>query len=147
MKTKILMLGATCFMTLRSFTVQAQHTNKNTVPEKKEIAGGQNKPTAEKRDSLAEYENFKTEQQINILKNEQNLGELKTKKINGNKDAQAEYDKIVLTLEQKNNALIDKLNNYTVTDKNGWEFFKTSFKNDMYEVTKLISKMIENKRG
>ena len=136
MKAKISILLAG-FMTITSFTLHSQQANKNIVSEKKVVAGRENKPVEEKKDSLSEYENFKTEEQINILKNEASIGELKTKNLNGNKVAQANYDKIVSTLEQKNNALIDKLNNYNATDKNNWELFKANFIRDMEELNKL----------
>jgi hypothetical protein len=141
MKTKTLTLVIASLMLTSSLTLSAQQADKKASSARKDITKGQHKLAEAKKDSAANYQNFKIAEELKIIKNEKSFVELKSKKANDNKDLQAEYDKNVSALEQKNNNLRDKLNEYNASDKSVWLSFKNDFNASMEELEKSISKM------
>ncbi|MEO8761452.1 MAG: hypothetical protein ABI448_11205 [Bacteroidia bacterium] len=141
MKTKTLTLAIASLLLASSLTLSAQQADKKASSARKDITKGEHKLDKAKRDSAANYQNFKIAGELKIIKNEKSIVKLKSKKANDNKDVQAEYDKNVLALEQKNNNLRDKLNEYNTSDKSVWLSFKKDFNTSMDELEKSISNL------
>ena len=141
MKTKTVKLAATGLFLITTLIGSAQTADKKASSARKDVAKSEHKLTEAKKDSAANYQNFKMEAELKIIKNEKSIAELKGKKPNDNKDIQAEYDKNVLALEQRNNTLRDKLNEYNASDKSVWLSFKNDFNTNIEELIKVLSKM------
>ena len=141
MKIKTVKLSATGLFLITALIGSAQKADKKANSARKDVAKSEHKLIEAKKDSAANYQNFKMEAELKIIKNEKSIAELKGKKTNDNKDIQAAYDKNVLALEQRNNTLRDKLNEYNTSDKSVWLSFKDDFNTNMEELTKAISKM------
>lgn len=80
-----------------------------------------------------EWQAFKTESKMKIDENDKSIAELKLKIRKPGDSYDALYEKKIGELEQKNNNLKIKMDNYE-KNKTNWQVFKTEFKNDMYNL-------------
>lgn len=84
-----------------------------------------------KEEYLVEIENYRKETALRIKANNQSIVDFNKKIENEKNDAKAEYEKQIAALEQKNNNLEKRLDNYKVDGEDNWIVFKTEFNNDM----------------
>jgi septal ring factor EnvC (AmiA/AmiB activator) len=102
-------------------------------------AFGQNKKAMDaKEDSIEDIQKFKKRANEEIAENKTKIAKLKTEKKTRTAEDKAKYDKKVAELEEKNNALERKINNYNEPDKSKWASFKREFKHDMDELGHAI---------
>ena len=99
--------------------------------EQENIDAAQKDLEAAKEEYKKKYDAFKMEAESKIAENEKILTELEARPKNKNKTVQAEIDKTLAELEEKNKALKDEINNYQEMDDNKWEDFKIEFNRDM----------------
>ncbi len=133
MKKSIVSLGVLAFIT------GAILTSCNTAAEKVEKAQ-ENVMDANKdlADANKEYqediENYRKETADKITVNSQIIADLKAKIEHEKKEAKTDYKKIIAELEQKNNEMKKKMDDYKAEGKEKWEKFKAEFNHDMDEL-------------
>jgi len=71
--------------------------------------------------------------------NNRNLAEFKEKMAKENKTTQEKYNKRIAELEQKNQEIKKKLDDYQAVGKNEWQIFKTEFNRDLDELGKALN--------
>jgi predicted RNase H-like nuclease (RuvC/YqgF family) len=86
------------------------------------------------KDSISEYQQFKKESEEKIDDFEKSIAEFKTKIANAKAETKAEYEKKLTSLEQKDNALKKKLEEYKEDGQDNWSKFKSEFSHDMDEL-------------
>lgn len=84
-----------------------------------------------KEEYLVEIENYRKEAAIKIKANKQTIADL-------NEKNKAEYQKQTAELEQKNNNLEMRMDNYKEDGEGNWKVFKTEFNNDMDKLGKAF---------
>jgi hypothetical protein len=130
MKNKILTIATMTAFTAVCFTTSAQ-VNTETENARKKEAKAQNNLRLAKIDSAADFEKFKKESELKIAENTKQIRELKSKKIIGTAKENEKYDKDVLVLEKRNNALRTKIDNCDDTKTSAWTSFKMGFSQDL----------------
>src|SRR4030042_3477760 len=82
-------------------------------------------------DSIQKFKRASVER---ISNNEKIIAEFKARLAKGEKVTKAKYEKTVAELEQKNNDLKKKLENYMDEGQDKWTSFKNEFNHDMDEL-------------
>jgi chromosome segregation ATPase len=85
----------------------------------------------EKMDSIAEYEQFKIENEKKLAANEKSIKEFKLRIAKEKAENRASYEKKINELEQKNSDLKKNLEDYKEDSKEKWAAFKFKFSQDM----------------
>jgi hypothetical protein len=88
--------------------------------------------------------NYRAETDNKILANNKSIAEFNARIELEKKEAQADYRKKIVELEQKNSDMKKKLDDYKMTGKENWETFKTEFSRDMDELGKALSGFTKN---
>lgn len=92
-----------------------------------------------------EWDDFKSNVETAINKNEQRIEELKEEMKNSSNDFKDKYENKILTLEQKNIELRKKLNEYKYEGKDSWEEFKQGFSDEMDSLENSINDIFDGK--
>jgi hypothetical protein len=92
---------------------------------------------------LAEWQTFKRESEQAIEGNEKKIDAFKAKMEKGGSKVKAKYSKDVAVLEQKNQDLKKKLEEYKDDGQGKWEEFKTNFKHDMDSIGKTMKDLFK----
>ena len=87
---------------------------------------------------LKDVEAYKKETADKVMSNDQIIAELKAKLKHEKKAAKAEYNRKVDELEQKNNEMKKKMDDYKTDGKEKWELFKADFNKGMDEIGKSL---------
>jgi len=94
-----------------------------------------------------EWLNFKSAAEAKIEANNKIIAEYKAKMTTANGKLQAQYDKKIDALEEKNKELKAKLDAYQDSGKDAWEQFKSEFSHDMDALgTALKDFTVDNKK-
>ena len=127
-----------------AFIAGAVLTSCNTPAEKVEDA--HNKVMEAKEDLneaneeyLIEVENYKKETAKKITANDQTIIELKARMEFVKKGLKESYRKQIAALEQRNNDMKKKIDEYKVEGKEKWETFKAEFSHDLIELGKAFN--------
>ena len=146
MKKTILTFTITGVIAFTSLTTFGQE-DKKSKEAKKDVAESVEDLIEAKKDSAADYRKFKMEAEMKIIENHKKIAELKAKKTNESKDVKEKYDKKVLALEQKNDALKKKIDGSNKTKTSMWPSFKREFNHDMAELGQAIKDIgVDNKK-
>jgi hypothetical protein len=97
------------------------------------------------QDSLTDYQLFKMKINEKIAANELKIAELKVTVNEGNKKAKKQYDEKIILIEEKNKGLKVKVNNYTQSNAETWEAFKTGLQDNAEELEKDLEEFNDNK--
>jgi len=143
MRKSILTFGLTVVLASVSLAGFAQE-NKKAKSARKEMKCAKKNLSEAKKDSVAEFAEFRKEAEIKIADNQAKIAELKTKKREDNKDTQEAYDKKVLALEQKNNDLRIKMAGASDAKPSAWASYKREFSHDMEEFGKAFKSIGQN---
>ncbi len=81
---------------------------------------------------------FKKESEEKITANIKSIDEYKAIVANENMETKASFEKILIDLEQKNNDLRKKLDEFKEVSQVKWQIFKTEFNHDMDELEKAF---------
>ncbi|RPI72643.1 MAG: peptidase M23 [Ignavibacteriales bacterium] len=101
---------------------------------------------AQKIATAEEWQLFKSESEEKISDNEKRIAELKVKMKKPGKVLDAQYEKRIDALEQKNRELRTKLENYEKSQSD-WETFKREFNHDMDEIGQAFKDLtVDNKQ-
>lgn len=109
-----------------------------------DVVEAENALQQSKIDSVSDYNTYKESIELKLDENQRLISEMKIT-INASNDSnKAKYEKQLAKLEEKNEELKDKLQNY---DQQGtsekWELFKVEVNKDMDELGKSISNMAD----
>jgi hypothetical protein len=96
------------------------------------------------REYLVDLENYRKEITTQIAANENRIAELKIKAAHEKKTYQAGYKKKIGELEQKNNDMKIRINDYKEEGKENWEKFKQEFSHDMDELGRALNDITVN---
>jgi predicted RNase H-like nuclease (RuvC/YqgF family) len=113
-------------------------TGCETTPKQKVEGAKQNLKNAQAA-YLTEWQAFKKEAVKKIEANQKRIEAFKEKMTKAGSKVKANYNKEVAVLEQKNQDLKKKLDEYKDDGQNNWEEFKTNFNNDMDAIGKTIT--------
>lgn len=91
-----------------------------------------------KGDSAEDLEKFKAESYAQIAENKTQIEKLRTDKSDDTSESRLKYDEKILALEEKNNSLKKRLDDYNETDKTKWASFIREFRKDMEELRRAI---------
>ncbi len=137
-------------MAMCTFITSAIITSCNNSSEK--VENSQNKVQDAKKDLdnanqeyLKDVENFRKETGEKIVANDKSIAELKSKVEHVKKEAKADYNKKIAALEQKNNDMKKKLDEYKVEGKEKWEIFKIEFNSGMDELSSAFEDLTVKK--
>lgn len=120
------------------------HTINKKSDQTKEVDSKQDLKVTQK-DSVADYQNFKKESEVRILKNEKRLADLKVKVSKADVKVKANSEKNLVALNQKNVDLKKSLVDYDPKGVTKFSSFKTEFNNEMDELEKELENFtVEN---
>jgi predicted small secreted protein len=138
MKKSILALVALAFLTstfLSSCNTSAEKVE-NAQQDLKEANKDLDKANQE---YLAEVAAYKKEAADKIATNEKSIAEFKARKASEKQEAQADYEKKIDALEQKNSDMKKQMDDYQIEGREKWETFKTNFSHGMDELGKSFT--------
>lgn len=92
-----------------------------------------------------EWEQFKSNVEAAITKNEERIEVLKKEMKSTSNEFKAKYENKILTLEQKNIELKKKLNEYKYDGEKDWQEFKQEFSNDIDTLENALNEIFEKK--
>ena len=119
-----LMCGFVLFVNAQQYKSQLKKSRQDIKEAKGDLAQAKN-------DSIAEYQQFKTESMNQIQKNNTLIQDFKREKADKIKEANSAYNKKIADLENRNNSLNDRIINYKADGNTNWVVFKRDFKNEM----------------
>lgn len=128
MKKLIFIITAIVF---GSAIVKAQQQEGELKSARKNIASAQADLKQAKKDSIAEYNQFKTESLAQIEENNKTIDDLKIEKLAREKAATELYLQKVKTLEDQNKELRESVINYRADGNTNWVSFKREFNRKM----------------
>jgi hypothetical protein len=133
MKNKILKTAALTFI------VGAILTGCETSAEKVEKAqinlSQANKDLDEAQEEyVTDIESYRKETDEKIAANEKSMAEFEVRVANEKKEAKADYNKKIIVLQQKNNDMKKRMDDYKADGKEKWELFKADFTKGMDEM-------------
>lgn len=121
----------TIVLTTFAQEVKAVKTRKDLIDTKPNFAEA-------KVDSAADFKKFREEADLQIADNQRKIDVLKSKKTGEDRSNKEKYDKSVLALQQKNNALKMKIKEADNTKTDMWPSFKHEFRNDVDELKRAL---------
>ena len=112
-------------------SVQAQQVKGKLKTARQDIATAKADLKQAKQDSIAEYNQFKTESFLKIEENNQTIETLKAEKMAKEKAATEAYIKKVEILKNQNAELKESVENYRADGNTNWVAFKREFNRKM----------------
>lgn len=153
MKKSIFTLASTVFMSViiltgcNSSSQKIENAEDNLQNAKEAVIDARTDLNVAVRDSITEFQQFKTESQNEIIANEKSIAGLKLSYADASQENRILYEKKVAELEEKNSALKVKLAEYKEGNTDQWQIFKSEFKRDMDELRKAFADFtINNKK-
>ncbi len=101
---------------------------------------------ARKEANQEEWQSFKDEMNVVIVKNEARIDELKQDVKKSGESANHEYDKKIDALKAKNAELKTKMNLYKNDANSDWKSFKSEFNHDMDELGESLKNFTVNNK-
>ncbi len=86
----------------------------------------------------ADIDKYRKETAEQITANEENIKELKADRAQVENDKKDDYDKQIAELEQKDNNMKKKMDDYKPEGKEKWKLFKSDFNKGMNDLGKSI---------
>jgi len=138
---------ATLFVGCRPSTKEEQAARENVQEAKQEVQDAKEDLAEAKRQANAEeWQSFKNDMQVIIDKNDAKIAALKQEIKSKGKQADAEYDKKVDALREKNEKLKLKIETYQNDANSDWESFKREFSHDTEEIGDAFENLtVDNK--
>lgn len=101
---------------------------------------------ARKAATQEEWEAFKASTNATINENEMKIADMKARMKKTGSSIDAQYDKKIEALEQKNDDIKIKLENYKNDSKSDWESFKEEYNRDMNELGQAFKNLTVNNK-
>lgn len=111
---------------------------KNAEDSKKAVLKAADDLNKAKQAYLIDVENYRKEIATKIEENKVIINNFKIRMKGEKADVKAVYEKQIDLLEQRNDAMNQKLATYQVNEKEDWEAFKIEFNHDMDELGKAF---------
>lgn len=99
-----------------------------------------------KKEYMEDVNNYRREMSDKFVANERSIAEFNAKIANEKKSAKIEYQKRIAELEQKNNNMKRKMDDYKVDTRENWESFKREFNSDMDNLGKSFKDFTVNNK-
>ncbi len=145
MKKTLFTLSATVLITgilltsCDSTSKKIENAEGNVLDAKEAVLDAESDLNQARQDSITEFQQFKIKHQNQILANEKSIADLRLSIAGASQENKAIYEKKLAELEETNNALKIKLDEYNEEEKDQWQSFKTEFKSDMDKLGKAFS--------
>ncbi|MFM2049235.1 MAG: hypothetical protein RI955_1783 [Bacteroidota bacterium] len=97
------------------------------------------------QDYLTDIENYKKESTEKIDANNKSINDFNARIANEKADAKIAYKNKIVALEQKNNDLKKRLDDYKAEGKDQWKEFKSDFNHDMNKLNDDFKSLIGTK--
>lgn len=143
MKNSILPLVSFFFIGV-SFLMSCSNSADRVDDAKQDVVKADSNLVVAQEEFLADVENYRRTTSEKVAENEKNIAEFKARVEQDKKIAKADYNLKIAELEQKNNDLRMKMENYRADSKEQWESFKIEFNHDMDEVGKAFKDLTVN---
>ncbi|MCU0419628.1 MAG: hypothetical protein MUC38_08210 [Cyclobacteriaceae bacterium] len=126
--------------------LSACNTSADRVADAKENVADARKELAEAKDEyVLDMEKFKKETADKIAANNATLADLKVRMAQERSVTREKFTTNIRQLEEKNDALKRKINEYRTDNKTDWNRFKDEFNRDMTELGKALKDLsVEN---
>ena len=146
MKKTILTMAVIAFFAVTASSSYGLNLNKKSDKAQKDLTETKQDLKVIQKDSVADYQNFKKESEVRILKNEKSLADLKLEVSKADVKKKADCEKILADLNQKNVDLKKRLVDYDPKGDIKLASFKTEFNNDLDALEKELENFtVENK--
>lgn len=129
-------IAGTMFVSCQSSAEKVDQAKENVVDAKQEL-------NQAIKDSIVQ---FRKESAQQITAYEQSIADLKAKIATEKKDVKATYEKSLEELEQKNELLKTKLNDFKDEETDKWESFRDEFRKDMQDLGSAIKNFTVNNK-
>ena len=141
----ILLLTVTILSGCQSSAKKVENAEVKVQEAKKDLADSKKDLYTIRLDTISNYEQFKIEAEKIIVTQEKNITEFKARMASEKKEINADYNKKLVELENKNSDLKKKLADYIDDGQNKWMSFKDEFNHDMDELGKAFKDLtVEN---
>lgn len=114
---------------------------KNAEDSKEAVVKAADDLNKAKQAYLIDVENYRKEIAAKIEDNKIVINNFKVRMKGEKEDVKAVYEKQIALLEQRNDAMNQKLANYQVNEKEDWEKFKIEFNHDMEDLGKAFKNL------
>lgn len=131
MKKHLLILTA---LSLVGFIAEAQQEKGKLEGSRKDIATAKADLKQAKKDSVAEYHQFRSESLLKVSENNKEIESLRVEKAEKDKEASIKFNRKVKALEEQNAVLRESVNNYRADGNTNWVVFKREFNQKMDEL-------------
>ena len=145
MKKSILIMSIGILMTsialsgCQSSTNKTQNAKDNMLGEKIGTVDSVNSIGQVQQDSITAFQNFKEESEAKLESYQDTITSLKGKIAKEGKIAKVKYEKKLAVIEQKNNDLKQKLEDFKYDGQGKWVTFKTEFNHNMDDLGDALS--------
>ena len=141
----ILLLTVTILSGCQSSAKKVENAEVKVQEAKKDLADSKKDLYTIRLDTISNYEQFKIEAEKIIVAQEKNITEFKARMASEKKEINADYNKKLVELENKNSDLKKKLADYIDDGQNKWMSFKDEFNHDMDELGQAFKDLtVEN---
>jgi predicted HicB family RNase H-like nuclease len=144
MKTGIFILVFIGFMTAVLITGCGKTSEQEVEGAKENFEGVKQDLKDAKTAYLEEWQAFKKEAEKKISANQMRIDAFKTKMEKTGAKVKGKYDNEVAILEQKNQNLKNKLDEYKDDGQSKWKEFKTNFNKDMDAIGKTMTDLFKD---
>jgi len=140
MKKSFLVVGATVFaasallMSCNSSANKVEDAQENVIDARNDMVEAEDDLAIANAEYLADVENYRVETNARIEKNKAMMANLRAKMNYGKEQTKEAYNKYIDDLEQQNNDLQNKMDEYKADTNENWEQFKAEFNHDMQEL-------------
>jgi F0F1-type ATP synthase membrane subunit b/b' len=150
MKKSIAQLIAFSFLFIFSFIsaytlTSCENKAQNVEDAQKDVKEANLDLATANREREAEIAKFKKEAADKIAANEKSIAEFKARKEADKKVAEAQYNKEIEKLEEKNSDMKKKMDDYKFESAEKWEIFKSDFGHGMEELGKAFTELGSSK--
>jgi len=144
MKKSIFVFSALALMAATTLTNCNSPARKNVEAQTEEEADKNDFPKA-KEEYLTDIDSYRKNMDDKITANKRSIADLKARIKDQKREAAADYKTKINDLEQKNNDMKKRIDEYTIEGKEKWEKFKTEFDRDMDELGKSLKDLTVKK--
>ncbi|MFT6826809.1 MAG: hypothetical protein ACJA2S_004336 [Cyclobacteriaceae bacterium] len=134
------------FFTILSFFIISGCNNSTRKVEnaQEDVTEAKKELNEANREYAVEMAKYKKDTEAKIVTNQKIIDDFKLRIENEKSEVKASYNKIIAELEQQNNDLGKKMDDYKAESKDQWESFKTEFSRDMDNLGKAFKDLSED---
>ena len=145
MKRSNLIISVSVFLGSLILTSCSSPSEKAEQAQKK-VAKASDALNAANEEYLADIENCRKETRDKISTNDKIITELKERVADVKGDAKGDYNRSISELEQKNQEMKRKMEEYKADGKEKWELFKIDFNKGMDDIGKSLKDLVASNK-